>query len=422
LTDMAGSSPAAFEELLQFLYLTPVGIVKFGADGTIDLINPLASQLLLPLVPKGDLVNLYDSLAPLVPDLRQFVGTFTGNAGTILDQQRLETQAGGKTLVLSLTVNRVNDTVYMAVLKDMTKLAEQERKLFADQQRFRAIFNYVRDYGIYTITLDGLIEEWNQSLQRFCGWRATDVQGRHIGMFFPNDDPALAQPDALLAEANRIGSVETEGWRLKRDGSRLWGNTVITALPDETGAVRGFVVVARDMTERKRREDELKQLTTVDPLTGAFNRRHGHERLAVEIDRRARSGQPCAVMMLDIDLFKSINDEYGHEAGDAVLCAMVLTCNAGLRTVDTLARWGGEEFLILLSDTDAEAAVAVAERLRKAVSATRVPVGSVGGIAFTVSIGVAIPVSNDLHELLRRADNALYAAKTHGRNRVVLAA
>jgi diguanylate cyclase (GGDEF)-like protein/PAS domain S-box-containing protein len=419
---MAGGGPAAFEELLQFLYLTPVGIVKFDADGAIHLINPLASQLLLPLVPKGDLVNLYDSLAPLVPDLRQFVGTFTGNAGAILDQQRLEAQAGGKTLVLSLTVNRVNDTVYMAVLKDMTKLAEQEKRIFADQQRFRAIFNYVRDYAIYTITPDGLIEEWNQSLQRFGGWRATDVQGRHIGMFFPNDDPALAQPDALLAEAKRVGSVETEGWRLKRDGSRFWSNTVITALPDETGAVRGFVVVARDMTERKRREDELKQLTTVDPLTGAFNRRHGHERLAVEIDRRARSGQPCAVMMLDIDLFKSINDEYGHEAGDAVLCAMVLTCNAGLRTVDTLARWGGEEFLILLSDTDAEAAVAVAERLRKAISATRVPVRSAGGIAFTVSIGVAVPASNNLHDLLRRADNALYAAKTHGRNRVMLAA
>lgn len=422
MTGMTASSGPAFEDLLQFLYLTPVGIVKFGADGRIDLINPAASQLLLPLVPSGDLENLYDSLAPLVPDLRQFVGDFTGNAGVILDKQRLETQAGGKVLVLSLAVNRINATVYMAILKDMTKLAAQERKLFADQQRFHAIFNYVRDYAIYTITLDGLIEEWNPSLQRFGGWDAADVQGRHIGMFFPRDDPGLPQPDALLEEAERIGSVETEGWRLKRDGSRLWGNTVITALPDDTGAVRGFVVVARDMTERKRREDELERFATVDPLTGAFNRRHGHARLAAEFDRRARSGQPFAVIMLDIDRFKLINDQYGHDAGDAVLCAMVLICNAGLRTVDMLARWGGEEFLILLSDTDADAAVTIAERLRKAVSGTMFPVGSVGSIALTVSIGVAVPVSSDLRDLLRRADEALYAAKTHGRNRVVLAA
>jgi PAS domain S-box-containing protein len=295
-------SSEAFEELLQFVYLAPIGIVKFGADGTIDLINPVASQILLPLLPQGDLRNLYVSMAMLVPDLRKSVGEFTGNAGAILDQ-RLETRSGDRTLVLSLTVNRVNDTVYMAVLKDVTKLAEQERKLFADQQRFRAIFNYVRDYAIYTITLDGLVEEWNQSLQRIGEWGAADVQGHHISMFFPTDDPGLPDPDTLLMMAKRTGSVETEGWRLKRDGSRFWGNTVITALPDETGAVHGFVVVARDMTERKRMEDELKQHATTDPLTGVFNRRHGNACLAMELERRARSGRPFTVLMLDIDRF-----------------------------------------------------------------------------------------------------------------------
>jgi PAS domain-containing protein len=170
----------AFEELLQFLYLTPVGIVKFGADGTIDLVNPVASQVLLPLVPEGNLDNLYDSLRPLISDLGELVRSFTGNAGPILDKQRVEAKAGGKNSVLSITVDRVNETVYMAVLRDVTRRAEQERRLFADQQRFRAIFNYVRDYSIYTVTLDGLVEEWNLSLQRFGGWGAADVQGRHI--------------------------------------------------------------------------------------------------------------------------------------------------------------------------------------------------------------------------------------------------
>jgi diguanylate cyclase (GGDEF)-like protein/PAS domain S-box-containing protein len=415
-------SSGGFEELLQFLYLAPVGIVKFSGDGMVDLINPMASQVLLPLVPCGNLNNLYDSLASLVPNLRQLVGKFTSDAGTILEEQRVETRAGGKAFVFSLTVNRVNNTVYMAVLRDVTRLAEQERKLFADQQRFRAIFAYVRDYAIYTITLDGLIEEWNQSLQRFGGWDAADVQGRPIGMFFPTDDPSVPNPISLLEEAKRIGSVETEGWRLKRDGSRLWGNTVITALPDETGAVRGFVVVARDMTERKRMEDELKQHATIDPLTGAFNRRHGQSRLAVVLDQRARSGRPFAVLMVDIDKFKSINDEHGHGTGDAVLCAVVLTCRVGLRSVDMLARWGGEEFLILLPDTDAEAAIVIAARLRESVAATRTPVGGKASIAVTISIGVAVPINADLHDLLHRVDDALYAAKAGGRNRVVLAA
>jgi diguanylate cyclase (GGDEF)-like protein/PAS domain S-box-containing protein len=337
-----------------------------------------------------------------------------------MDQQRLESHVGGESLVLSLSVIRINDQVYMAVLKDVTKLAQQERRLFADQQRFRAIVDHVRDYAIYTITLDGLVEEWNQSLQRFGGWDAADVQGRHIAMFFPTDDPGVPRPDALLAQAKRIGSVETEGWRLKRDGSRLWGNTVITALPDELGEVRGFVVVSRDMTERKRMEDELRQLSIIDPLTGAFNRRHGHSRLAAEFDRRARSGQSCAILMLDIDHFKAVNDQYGHDAGDAVLCALVRACKAGLRTVDTLARWGGEELLVLLPDTDAQAAIVTAERLRAAIADMRVAVGNSGEIRVTVSIGVAVPRNDDLNDLLRRADDALYEAKSKGRNRVIV--
>jgi diguanylate cyclase (GGDEF)-like protein/PAS domain S-box-containing protein len=395
--------------------------VKFAADGAIGLINPMASQLLLPLGPNAALDNLYESLAPLVPDLRGLVDRFTAKAGAVLDEPRLETRVGGARQVLSLTVSRVNDNVYMAVLDDVTKVAEQEQEIFADQQRFRAIFDHVRDYAIYTVSRSGVVEEWNRSLQRVGGWESADVLGLDFAMFFSQADRNASRPAALLKAAREGGSTEAEGWRMKRDGSRFWGDTVITALPDETGAVRGFVVVVRDMTLRKRMEDELRQLSTVDPLTGAFNRRHGHARLAEEFDRRARSGRPLAVMMLDIDWFKRVNDTYGHERGDAVLCALVLTCKATLRTVDMLARWGGEEFVIMLPDTGEEEAMVVAERIRAAIAATPVPADRQGEIAFTVSIGVAVPVTPDVEDVLARADRALYAAKTRGRNRVVLA-
>jgi PAS domain S-box-containing protein len=245
LTDPANNDAAALEELLQFLYLMPVGVVKFRIGGEVDLINPEASQLLLLLAPTSDLTNVYEPLMLLVPDLRQRTEAFAGDVGAVWDRQRLETRAGGRTVVLAISVNRINDVTYMMILRDVTLLAEQERKLFADQQRFRAIFDHVRDYAIYTITLDGQIDEWNQSLQRFGGWLAADVRGASIAMFFPSDDQSSPPPVALLTEAKRVGSVETEGWRIKRDGSRLWGNTVITALPDESGSVRGFAVVSR---------------------------------------------------------------------------------------------------------------------------------------------------------------------------------
>jgi diguanylate cyclase (GGDEF)-like protein len=242
-----------------------------------------------------------------------------------------------------------------------------------------------------------------------------------MSLFFPSDDPDRPRIDLLLAEAQRVGSTETEGWRLKSDGSRLWANSVITALPDNTGNVQGFVVVSRDMTERKRMEDDMKRLATVDPLTGAYNRRQGHTLLAAEFIRRGRYRRPFAVLMLDVDHFKAVNDRFGHPTGDAVLCELVQTCLKVLRSIDMVARWGGEEFLIVLPEIDAANAMSTAERLRAAVEATEVAAPGGVNVRFTVSIGVAEPESESPDELLSRVDVALYAAKAGGRNRVILA-
>lgn len=419
---MAGGNPPSLEELLQFLYLSPVGLVKFRADGNVDLINPIASALLLSMVPADTLQNIYSALAPLAPDLCQLVGRFTGPAGIIVEQRWVPAHAGAQAKVMSLTVHKVKDDVYMAALDDVTRLAQQQHQLYADRQKFFAIFDHVRDYAIYTISTDGIVEEWNQSVQRYAGWLAADLQGHSMNLFFPQDDPDRPRLDLLLAEAQRVGSVETEGWRLKRDGSRLWANSVITALPDESGTVRGFVVVSRDITDRKRLEDDLKALAASDPLTGAYNRRQGDELIRLELGRRARDGRPFAVLMLDIDDFKAVNDQFGHPAGDAVLCALVKTCRSTLRSIDMVVRWGGEEFLLLLPDTGAKAATYAAERVRAALAATAIALPGPGSIHFTVSIGIALPTSNILSELIGQADAALYAAKRAGRNRVTLAA
>jgi len=321
---------------------------------------------------------------------------------------------------LSLSVKKIKDNVYMAVLADVTELADQEDRLYVDRQKFFAIFDHVRDYAIYTITIDGLVEEWNQSVQRYAGWLEADVQGRSMSLFYPTDGTDRPHVDLLLAEAERIGSTEAEGWQLRRDGSRLWANSVITALPDETGTVRGFVVVSRDMTERKQLEDNMKHLAMVDPLTGAYNRRHGEAILAAEFGRRKRSGLPFAVLMMDVDHFKAINDQFGHPAGDAVLCAVVQTCRTVLRAVDLVVRWGGEEFLAVLPETESAGARAIAERLRLAVAALEVADAGGADIRITISTGIAVTASDSVGELLSRADVALYEAKEAGRNRVML--
>jgi diguanylate cyclase (GGDEF)-like protein/PAS domain S-box-containing protein len=406
--------------LLQFLYLAPVGVVKFDAGGIIDLINPIASAILMPMTLDATLINFFTVMAPVAPELGSQVAQFAHQAGIIVDQQRLETSVARKTMVLSLTVKRVGDGVHMAVLEDVTKIAAQERQLFNDREKFRAIFDHVRDYAIYTITLDGVVEEWNRSLERFGGWSASDVEGRCISIFLAPGDSNELVIEGLLADARRTGSVESEDCRRKRDGSLLWENTVITALPDETGAVRGFVVVSRDMTERKRSEDLIKSLATVDPLTGAYNRRYGDTALAAEFSRHIRTGNSFAALMLDVDEFKGINDRFGHQAGDLALQALVAALKRTLRISDTIVRYGGEEFLLLLPGADAVSAMVGAERVRSVVEATRVSATDGFEFGITVSIGVAVPTSNDPMELLRRCDVALYAAKAAGRNRIEL--
>jgi diguanylate cyclase (GGDEF)-like protein/PAS domain S-box-containing protein len=410
------------EDLLQFLYLMPVGVIRFQAAGSVEMMNPIAAACLLSLSSADTLQDIYSSLASIAPELQQLVTHFDEPAGPVFEEQRLRTHAGTDALVLSLTVTKIKDNVFMAVIADVTILAKQEDKLYVDRQKFFAIFDHVRDYAIYTITIDGHIEEWNQSLQRYAGWLESDVTGRNMSIFFPTDDPGRPSVDLLLAEAKRIGSTETEGWRLKRDGSRLWANSVITALPDETGTLRGFVVVSRDITERKRADDDLKQLASVDPLTGAYNRRHGDAMLAIEFAKRVRDRRPFAALTLDVDHFKSVNDRFGHAAGDAALCAVVQICRNQLRSIDMVVRWGGEEFLLVLPGVGSDAAMAAAERLRAAIAATQVALPQGGTLSITASIGVAVVSETDSpRDLLNRSDVALYAAKEEGRNRVVLA-
>jgi diguanylate cyclase (GGDEF)-like protein/PAS domain S-box-containing protein len=177
--------------------------------------------------------------------------------------------------------------------------------------------------------------------------------------------------------------------------------------------------VLRDVSRRRRLEDELRHLATTDPLTGACNRRYFFERFAVEWTRAGRHGRPLSVMMVDVDRLKEINDCHGHAAGDRTLVSLAETCRQVLRAEDLLARLGGDEFAVILPEADLEDACAVAERVRRRLAAE----GDTGldpSPPFTVSVGVA---QCDLEHgsperCLQRADAALLAAKRAGRDAV----
>lgn len=180
------------------------------------------------------------------------------------------------------------------------------------------------------------------------------------------------------------------------------------------------LVSLRDISEYKGRENRLRRLASIDDLTQVANRRHFMAMLERETGRARRYGHPVALLMVDADHFKAINDQYGHETGDRALQLLARVAKKACRAADVVGRVGGEEFAILLPETRIEKALHVAERVRLTVAETPLMVGN-KSLYLTVSLGVsaACGAECDRHELLQRADAALYAAKNQGRNRVV---
>ncbi|MFW5693824.1 MAG: sensor domain-containing diguanylate cyclase [Alkalispirochaeta sp.] len=205
-------------------------------------------------------------------------------------------------------------------------------------------------------------------------------------------------------------------------GTRIW-HTQLSPVVQE-GRVVQIVGSSRDITERKRMEDDLRYLSEIDPLTGIPNRRKISEELERELARAHRHGNALSVLVADIDHFKSINDELGHEMGDTALRGIAETIRATLRPTDRIGRWGGEEFLIVLPETDHSGARTAAERIRRAVEAAR----TIPERTITISLGLSSlgPVrtsnpralSHTVDSLVRIADEELYRAKERGRNQV----
>ncbi len=221
--------------------------------------------------------------------------------------------------------------------------------------------------------------------------------------------------DAIAALDRNPGEPQVMEWTvLCRDGlSRVLHNQM-----SKIGSHYAFIYW--DVTEQRRLEGKLRQLAGTDMLTGVCSRREFFERAEHILATAPRGGLDLCLLMLDIDHFKAINDGFGHRIGDQALVAVAALCKSALRATDILARFGGEEFVVLLPHTRLHKAGRIAQQVLQSVSARPIPTAS-GGLHLTVSMGVASldPDEMDIDLLIERADIALYAAKRAGRNRVV---
>ena len=411
-------------DLLQFLYACPVGLVEVAADGAIGLMNPLAMQMLLPIAKTPMITNFFAIMEASAPELRNLVEAFDKSRGPVCSAHRIHlTPAGerdsGRVKVLACTLVKLDATRYIATVEDVSLQVVQERRLKQADMWFSSLFDGVRDFAVVSLDANGRIDAVDPSVLRQTLFDEEELLGRTLEIFDGGDPTGPAE---LVAAARRDGWHVDEGWRTRRDGGRFWCQRMIAVRSTGEGVVpgsAGYSVVLREVERQGVDPNELKRLLTTDHLTGARNRAHFFEAAEHQCARTARGTTPMAILTLDVDHFKAVNDTYGHGAGDRVLKAISRECIAALRPGDIFARIGGEEFAALLPATGHVAAAHLAERLRCVIETIRVEHEG-HSIRVTASLGSAASEAGErtLAELLDTADAALYDAKRSGRNRV----
>ena len=421
---------AEHEALMQFLYLAPVGLVQTAADGDILMMNPLSAQLLMPLSRDGSLVNLFDALAGVAPELRHLCALFARPSGMVCDGLHIQLGATGVPAkrapqVLSLSLLKLDGSRFMAVLSDVSEQVRRDRQLRQNDAWLNALLSSITDYALVGLDGAGRVSAWNETIGRVTGHDASIV-GQPYAVFHPDGATTADQAGDRLREADQNGWSLDEGPRVRADGSEFWASAMISPLPDRDpddaagdGADAAYCLVLRDVSDKRDAIEARRKSLFCDHLTGVVNRRAFFEAAELELDRNRRAPRPTALILVDADHFKSINDRHGHAGGDAVLRYLGGLLAATFRQVDVVARVGGEEFAVLLPSCDLEGALAVAERLRALVEGGRVPFDG-AQIRCTISAGVTVCDGEKLalETLMKRADQALYAAKAGGRNRV----
>jgi diguanylate cyclase (GGDEF)-like protein/PAS domain S-box-containing protein len=308
--------------------------------------------------------------------------------------------------------------VIEGALADITELHEAETRLMNSEKRSRLLAENAWEV-IWTMDLDGKITYVSPAVERMRGITPEEAMRQSLDEIHPPESAASVadyyrQVFAAIEAGTEPPMFRGENEYYRKDGSIMTGELQVIPHLDGSGKVIELIGVTRDISERKVFEAELRNLAVTDTLTGVWNRRHGTELLAADLSAR-RPGQALSLLMLDIDHFKTINDTFGHQAGDHVLIEIASRLRRSLRGSDMVARWGGEEFVVLLRDCALPDALRLAEDIRAAIA--ELPFGAMGSL--TVSVGVAeARAGEDLTTWLERADQALYRAKRSGRNEV----
>ncbi|GAB3353779.1 diguanylate cyclase [Chromohalobacter beijerinckii] len=331
-----------------------------------------------------------------------------GHVRHMQDDIAVQRDAAGDVIELIGSLADISET--RVALARLEALADSER-------RYRFIVENVSD-AILLMDADGECRFASPSIRDLLGHRPETLHERGLLELLPPDDAPRVQ--RLIHDASRHGEPLRMELRMRhRLGHYVWLETCCSPyLNPASERYEWILAVARDITDRKHREHRLHELSTTDSLTGALNRGAYLSCLRSGLEAADHVSQRVSLVIFDIDHFKTINDTWGHAAGDLVLACVGEICRTALRDHDVFGRIGGEEFSLMLTSQSLNDAALLAERLRKKFESVRVEFHG-EWLSFSVSFGVAERQSREgMESLLHRADMGLYAAKHNGRNRV----
>jgi diguanylate cyclase (GGDEF)-like protein/PAS domain S-box-containing protein len=310
---------------------------------------------------------------------------------------------------ISLSPLQTEDgTLVSSAIRDITDRKRDER----DASHFVAVVESSTD-AIVGEDLDGNVTSWNQGAERLYGYTEAEMRGKSISRLVPpgRDDEL---PDILrqVRSGERVPHYDTV--HARKDGTEVDVSLTISPIRDRDGNVIGAATIARDISARLRYQEQLRFLAEHDSLTGARNRRRFERDVSDQIARARRYGEYGALLLLDVDLFKQINDTQGHKAGDRALKEIAAALRRRLRETDVIARIGGDEFAVLIPYAGADQAEALADDLRRVIRECKIDFDDGKRFSLSASVGVALITPDTVSDesVLAEADRAMYEIKT----------
>ena len=333
----------------------------------------------------------------------------------------LETKEGVRCEVefVSNVYQEAGQQVIQCNVRDITVRKRAEEVQRESEERFHVLVEGVKDYAVFMLDAEGRTTSWNTGVERVLGYDEEEFIGQQFSCIFTPEDIASGEPEKKLQTAKTEGQADQERWHVRKNGTRFWATGAVTPIQDEMKRLDGFAIVMHDNTERRMAEERSAHDAAHDSLTGLPNRAFFIDHLKRAIARSKRHPDYMfAVLFLDLDRFKNINDSLGHVIADQMLVEIGRKLEAALRPEDMVARFGGDEFVILLDDIkEFRDATRVATRIHVELAS---PFNIGGNEVFTsTSIGIALSVHgyDKPEDCLRDADTAMYRAKALGKAR-----